>query len=333
MCDIGRFEFGWIEGDDRLHKPLARNEKGLLQPVALRDVVAKVADRLSAAGTSGQGGVQFLLSAHASHEELFLFRRLTEELAGADGPRSISVSWRVTPKHQPATTQFKVPAVDAPNVNGARIFGLVPGAVGAEQGPADVSSLRAAVEAGKVSALYVFDPGPDGSIGDTQWIVEARTSGRLPLLVVQGVLLNDLARAADFVLPGASFVEKDASYTNDKGILQGTSKAISAPGEAMEDWQIVVNLAAALGVTFDYTAGAHVRADIAARYGSVEALQGLPGLAFQRPMSARTWLEASNPSERWKWEFLYQDLPPVKGAVDTSSLPTPPGVIRLNEVK
>ena len=52
-----------------------------------------------------------------------------------------------------------------------------------------------------------------------------------------------------------------------------------------------------------------------------EAVQALPGLAFQRPMSASTWLEASNPSERWKWEFLYQDLPPVKGTVDPSAVP------------
>ena len=86
-------------------------------------------------------------------------------------------------------------------------------------------------------------------------------------------------------------------------------------------------------MSFDYTQSAHIRGDIAARMPVADALQGLPGLAFERPMSARTWLEASNPSERWKWEFLYQDLPPVKGAVDTSSLPTPPGVIRLNEVK
>ena len=29
-------------------------------------------------------------------------------------------------------------------------------------------------------------------------------------------------------------------------------------------------------------------------------------------MPARTWLQASNPSERWKWDFMFQDLPPVK---------------------
>jgi hypothetical protein len=34
---------------------------------------------------------------------------------------------------------------------------------------------------------------------------------------------------------------------------------------------------------------------------------------FTRPIPARNWLQASNPSERWKWDFLYQDLPPVKG--------------------
>ncbi len=332
MCDIGRFDFGWIEGDQRLQKPLVKDAAGVLHPASWRDALAKVAEKLSAAGSAGKD-VRFLLSAHASHEEFFLFRRLTEELAGADGPTSVSVSWRVSPKQQPARTKFVVPEVDAPNVNGARIFGFVPGAVGAEQGAADISALRAAVEAGSVAALYVYDPGPDGTIGDASWIAAARESGKLPLLVVQGVLLTGLAQAADFVLPGASFVEKDASYTNDTGVLQGTSKSINAPGEAKEDWQIVVDLALALGVTLPYTAGSQVRADVAARLADVEAVQALPGLAFQRPMSASTWLEVSNPSERWKWEFLYQDLPPVKGSVDASSLPPAPGVIRLNEVK
>ena len=85
-------------------------------------------------------------------------------------------------------------------------------------------------------------------MGDLGWVVEARASGLLSLLIVQGVLLTDLARAADFVLPGASFVEKEASYTNEQGRLQGAARAIPTPAEAMEDWQILVNLAAALGV-------------------------------------------------------------------------------------
>jgi NADH-quinone oxidoreductase subunit G len=333
MCDIGRFEYHWIESDDRVLKPLERVAAGAHQPISWHDMIAKLCDRLAAAGTSSPDGVQFLLSAHASHEELFLFKRLTEELLGNAGQKAITVSWRYRDKQQPAETKFKVPPVDAPNVSGARLFGLAPGAPGDEVREADVTVLRQAVEAGRVTALYVFDPGPEGSLGDTKWIVEARTRGTLPFLVVQGVLMTNLSRAADFVVPGASYVEKEASYTNGRGQLQGTARAIPLPGEAMEDWQILVNIGRALGVPFGYASAAQVRADIAARFAGVNALRELPALAFNAPVEARHWLEASNPSERWKWDFLFQDLPPVKGEVDLTALPLPPGAIVLKEVK
>jgi len=336
MCDIGRFEHHWIEGDARVRKPLERAAHGAdtnaQQPVTWTEVLAKLRDRLAEAGRANPEGVRFLLSAHASHEELFLFWRLAEELIGENGPKGIAVSWRRTEKPQTPTATFKVSAVDAPNVNGARLFGFVGGAVGDAQGDADVTALRTDVEAGRVSALYVFDPGPEGSIGDTRWIVDARRRGTLPLLVVQGVLMTDLARAADFVLPGASYVEKEASYTNEQGRLQGTARAFNPPGDAMEDWQVIVNVGVALGVPLDYTAAAHVRSDIAERYGHAKGLEGLTTLAFAQPMRAKTWLQSSNPSERWKWEFMYQDLPPVKFDGEPFSTNFG-GVIPLKEVK
>ena len=343
MCDIGRFEYHWIEGDDRIRKPLVRTDKDV-HPVTWHEMQSKLADRLAAAGTANPEGVRFLLSAHASNEELFLFCRLSEELIGEKGANAIAVNWRFREKVQPPGSKFKVPAVDAPNVNGARAFGLVPPVAGTEVGDGgqgrrsgtevpDISALRQAVEGGRVTALYVFDPGPEGSIGDTQWIVDARANGTLPLLIVQGVMMSALARAADFVLPGASYVEKEASYTNEQGRLQGTARAIPPPGEAMEDWQVLVNLGVALGVPFDYTTAAHVRSDIVARYPTAAELAGITTLTFARPVTARHWLQSSNPSERWKWDFMFQDLPPVKGDLDPTALPTAPGIIALREVK
>ncbi|MBI3493926.1 MAG: (2Fe-2S)-binding protein [Acidobacteria bacterium] len=328
MCDIGRFEYHWIEGENRIRRPLVAQT-----PVSWPDALSALRDRLSAAGAANPDDVRFLISAHASHEELFLFRRLSEHLIGENGAKTISVSWRYREKAQPGHATFNVPAVDAPNVNGARMFGLVSGAVNGDVREADVTVLRQSVEFGRVTALYVFDPGPDGSIGDTSWIVDARRRGLLPLLVVQGVLLTDLARAADFVLPGASYLEKEASYTNEQGRLQGTSRAIAAPGEALEDWQILVNVGAAIGVTLGYTSAAGVRAAIAERFSGIKELDGLTTIAFGRPTEARHWLHASNPSERWKWDFMYQDLPPVKGSVDPAALPLPPGAIELKAVK
>jgi NADH-quinone oxidoreductase subunit G len=326
MCDIGRFNYHWIESDDRLRRPLVKDAAGVQQPVSWHDARTRLVDKLTAAGRVNPEGIRFLVSAHASHEELFLFRRLAEELVGS--AQAVTVSWSTTPKPQPEGAKFIVPAVDAPNVAGARAFGLAGGGN-------DASALRALVEAGKVAALYVFDSGPDGSLGlgDDAWIVNARQKGALPLLVVQGVLLTRLARAADVVLPGASYVEKDASYANDGGRLQAASRVLPLGGDAMDDWRILVNLAEGLGVPLGYTDAAQVRADIARAYAGVKELDGIAALQFGPKAAAKHWLQASNPSERWKWNSLFQDLPPVKGSVEPSSLPMPPGAIPLKEVK
>jgi NADH-quinone oxidoreductase subunit G len=336
MCDIGRFDYHWIESDARLRRPLVRAADGL-QPAAWHEAMPRLIEALGQAGRANPTGVRFLLSAHASNEELFLFNRLAEELIG-DSPASepaISVAWTVTHKPQPERTTFKVPATDAPNVTGARLLGLVPPAPADTSDPLpDLGALRSAVEGGRVSALYVFDPGPDGSLGDTTWIRDARRSGRLPLLIVQGVLMTALAESADFVLPGASSSEKEASYVNGQGRVQGTARAIPRVGEARDDSDILIDLARDLGVAgMGFDRAADVRAAIADRYPHVEAFAGLANLTFAPATSARSWLQTSNPSERWKWDFMFQDLPPVKGAVDSLALPPPPGVIPLREVK
>jgi NADH-quinone oxidoreductase subunit G len=317
MCDIGRFDYRWIEGDDRLQKPLVRTETGTLEPTDWTNASTKVADRMSAAG-GGPASLRFLVSAHASLEELFLIGRLGGALGlPEDG---VAVSWRYREKPQPARAKFRIPPVDAPNVNGARDLGFPARAT--REGAADISAFRDAVEQGRTNALYVFDPGPEGSIGDLSWIVEARKSGRLGLLIVQGVLLTPLAQAADIVLPGASWVEKDASYVNEQGRLQGAARAIAPPGDAQEDWQILVNLGLALGTPLTYTSSAAVRADVAAALAGNARYEGLTTLAFARPVPARHWLQASNPMERWKWDFMFQDLPPVKFA----GMPVPASV-------
>ena len=321
MCDIGRFDYHWIESDDRLRKPMTKDAHGTLQPVAWHDLYRSVVDKLSAAGRTNADGVRFLVSAHASHEELFLFRRLAEELVGNTG--GITATWTSSKKLQPADTKFVVPEVDAPNVAGVRAFGF----------GNDVVALRTAVESGHVSALYVFDPGP-GTLGDVEWVISAKANGVLPLLIVQGVLMTPLAAAADFVLPGASSSEKEASYTNGQGRLQSASRALPLVGDAMEDWQILVNLAKGFGLALTYADATAVRADIAGRFASTAAFAGISSLVFGEPTEGRNWFETSNPSERWKWDFMYQDLPPVKGAVELTALPPAPmAVIPLKEVK
>ena len=60
MCDIGRFDYHWIEGDDRLRRPLERvggnaaDAPSAQLPVSWHELTAKLTDRLAAAGTRVQ---------------------------------------------------------------------------------------------------------------------------------------------------------------------------------------------------------------------------------------------------------------------------------------
>lgn len=60
------------------------------------------------------------------------------------------------------------------------------------------------------------------------------------------------ANYADVILPGSTYIEKSAIYVNMEGRPQITNKAICAPGEAKEDWSIILSLSAFLGIKLPF---------------------------------------------------------------------------------
>ena len=60
------------------------------------------------------------------------------------------------------------------------------------------------------------------------------------------------AHAADVILPGAAYTEKDATFVNTEGRAQTTRRAGTAPGLAREDWKIVRALSEYAGLTLPY---------------------------------------------------------------------------------
>ena len=113
--------------------------------------------------------VRFLTSAHASHEELFLLKQMSEGMKGEGGADHVHVTWRRSEKRQPADTKFRVPATDAPNVNGARDLGLTSADRQRRRRPTSRPCAPPSSK-GTVEVLYVVDPGPDGSLGDVSWL-------------------------------------------------------------------------------------------------------------------------------------------------------------------
>ena len=79
----------------------------------------------------------------------------------------------------------------------------------------------------KVRGLYIFGENPVVSDPDTHHLTEALKA--LDFLVVQDLFLTETAQLADVVLPGASFAEKEGTFTNTERRVQRVRQAITPP--------------------------------------------------------------------------------------------------------
>lgn len=92
-------------------------------------------------------------------------------------------------------------------------------------------------EKGNLKALYVMGENPLRSLPQHEYV--ARALENLEFLVVQDIVESETTRLADVILPGAAFSEKDGSFTNMEGRIQRFEAAVSPPGEARADWDIL----------------------------------------------------------------------------------------------
>ncbi|MGC8968150.1 MAG: formate dehydrogenase subunit alpha [Thermus sp.] len=92
----------------------------------------------------------------------------------------------------------------------------------------------------KVQAIYLVGEDPVTS-EPYQDHVKAKLQA-LPFLVVQDILENETTPFADVILPAASFLEKDGTFTNTDRRVQRVRKLLDPPGEARPDWWITEEL-------------------------------------------------------------------------------------------
>jgi formate dehydrogenase alpha subunit len=103
-----------------------------------------------------------------------------------------------------------------------------------------VEAMQAAAE-GKVRAVYVMGENPMMSDPNTTHVEHALRG--LDFLVVQDIFLSETAQLAHVVLPAASWLEKDGTFTNTERRVQMLRPVIAAPGQARPDWSIISDLA------------------------------------------------------------------------------------------
>jgi len=168
-------------------------------------------------------------------------------LAREDGGAILGAARRIAEKsgmiaEDGAWNGFNVLHTAAARVGGLDL-GFVPGT-----GRLDVSAMAAAAQKGDLDVVYLL-----GADEMDMGCFEK------PFVIYQGHHGDAGAHAADVILPGAAYTEKNGTYVNTEGRVQRANVATQPPGDAKEDWKILRSLSEVLGSTLPVNTLADVR--------------------------------------------------------------------------
>lgn len=122
---------------------------------------------------------------------------------------------------------------------------------------------------GNLKGLYLLGIDPAHTDPNLHHVRKALQS--LEVLVVQDIFPTETTQLAHVVLPGASFAEKDGTFTNGERRVQRIRKAIE-PLAGMAEWQVIGELSTRMGYHMKYNHASEIMDEIASlapAYGGI----------------------------------------------------------------
>ncbi len=120
----------------------------------------------------------------------------------------------------------------------------------------------------KIKGMYIMGENP--AMSDPDQIHARAALAKLEHLVVQDIFLTETAWHADVVFPASAHAEKLGTFTNTNRQVQIGRPALDLPGEARQDWELIVQLANGLGLDWDYADISEVYTEMASVMPSLD---------------------------------------------------------------
>ena len=110
-----------------------------------------------------------------------------------------------------------------------------------------------AIHDGEIRGMYVMGENP--AMSDPDQLHARSALAKLDHLVVQDIFLTETAWHADVILPSSAHAEKLGTFTNTNRQVQIGRPVLPLPGNARQDWELIVELANRVGLDWQYKKG------------------------------------------------------------------------------
>jgi formate dehydrogenase major subunit len=115
--------------------------------------------------------------------------------------------------------------------------------------------------AGRLKGLWII--GYDVAQTDPNLKKVHEALKQVEFLVVHDLFLSETAKFAHLVLPGASFLEKDGTFTNLERRIQRIRKAVEPPHSILPDWRVACEVSNRMGYPMSYRHPSEIMDEIA----------------------------------------------------------------------
>ncbi len=273
MCDEGRFDYPYINSRQRFFQPLMRLDRspaqanghaGEQKPAAWEAVLSSLRREFRAAAQREPASVAAVLSPFLTCEEAFLLAKFFKGLSGQVrlylGHVPVHGEDDRYPKDRKGKpiepVKFTIRAEKCPNRRGVEeVLRHFQGEI------SGFSEMLGAAQASELEALYLT-AGYSPRAGEWIAAVQAKSLQGIPLLVVQDLFASPVSALARYVLPAASFAEKDGTFVNHAGLAQAIHWAVRPDQTERTDGQIFLDLLERRGLVHAPTLRKELAAEI-----------------------------------------------------------------------
>jgi len=252
ICDLGRFHYSELNRDDRFTSPISRVEEELStiswdEALTIFEQSAKQIIALY-----GNDSIAVLGSPFGSNEDNYLLAKFANKCLKT---ANIGILWR-----QPAAKKevfkagFTIEADKSANLAGASEM------LGIKQDYSKTyNQVIKKIIQGDIKALYLMGGNLNSSFAEE----EKEVFKKLEFLAMSAIVPSDITKVAHLILPAASTSEKDGTFVNSRGRVQLLNEALTPPGQAKADWQIIQLLSSKFFESFNYLSTEEIFSEIA----------------------------------------------------------------------
>jgi len=266
ICDTGRYGFKEVQEQNRLREPIIKKGDAY-ETTTWEEAFDFFHSKVSEVSSLSHLNLAIVVSPTLTNEELYLASRLSEKLHADHLVSNIGFN--------SGTKKYNIISSDPfPNSRGVMDMGIS-------------TNLRDVIQLvidKRIDALFVIGEDLLGYAEEPNLSKLKDALSNLTFLAVLDSKLTGTTHFADLILPGATAYEKDGTFTNDRGRVQQIRAAITPPGSAKPEWEVLNMIGRKFDeLGFNFTHPSEIMANLSGKNKSFNGISydriGVLGLA------------------------------------------------------